>query len=274
MQLNVSFLDTDFDSFQFNATTESTVEEVLCEAAGEYNIISDILQFEFEGNVQQRNKKVFSIGVGPDSVVHVARREELVVQREDLWGKENKDRIDRLFKCNATMTCVLDANSMIREEGIIDRYHCFLPSSIRRVRFCNCENITRIEDYFLSSCTAITSIDLSSFINVTSIGNSFLSMASSLTDVDLSGFSNVTQIGWDFLRGCSSLQSLNITPLGNVRGISTGFLVDCSSLSNLNLESLRSLSRLENVDITDSHLPELRNYFFQKKQTIALGSSD
>ncbi len=91
--------------------------------------------------------------------------------------------------------------------------------------------ITSIGDKAFKDCSALTSINISSF--VTSIGNEAFSGCSALTSINIPN--SVTSIGERTFSGCSALTSINIP--SSVTWIGGKAFKDCSALTSINIPS-------------------------------------
>ena len=80
-----------------------------------------------------------------------------------------------------------------------------IPESLRHLSIVG-DHVTDIGHMFLSGCTKLTTLDLSSLRNVTTIGINFLSNCKSLTTVNMN-FKNVTTIDIKFMDRCRSLDA-------------------------------------------------------------------
>ena len=115
----------------------------------------------------------------------------------------------------------------------------------------NTSNVTDMSQMF-TSCSSLTSLYLSSFntSNVTDMSNMFYS-CSSLTSLDLSSFntSNVTDMSWMFCN-CSSLTALNLSSFNtsNVTDMNLMFQL-CYSLTSLNLNNFNTFNVTDMSDM-------------------------
>ena len=83
-------------------------------------------------------------------------------------------------------------------------------------------------DFFMCSCTALTTID-----NVLSIGSGFLSYCSALLAIDLCPLHNVPSLESYFMSGCLALTSIDLTPLCSVTTIEGSFMRNCVALTHV-----------------------------------------
>ena len=150
----------------------------------------------------------------------------------------------------------LDLDEIFDENGdyLIDSYNNNVHVK-NVILFRSKSNHIKIGHYFLSNCSNLTTIDLTSFSNVTSIGNHFLSRCPSLTAINLTLFSNITRIGNRFLSNCASLTRIDFTPLPNVTSIGDCFLFNCAGLTTINLTPLLNVTSIGNWFL--SHCPSL-----------------
>jgi hypothetical protein len=102
-----------------------------------------------------------------------------------------------------------------------------------------------IPSNFLAGCTALRQVNLRSLRAVTAIEGYFLWGCTSLLSVDLSRLTKVEKIGAYFLSGCSSLGSLDFSALACLVRIGCGFLSGCSHLKTVNLSGLPPLTEVE-----------------------------
>eukprot|EP01064_Diplonema_japonicum_P038536 TRINITY_DN9377_c0_g1_i1.p1 TRINITY_DN9377_c0_g1~~TRINITY_DN9377_c0_g1_i1.p1 ORF type:complete len:298 (+),score=36.01 TRINITY_DN9377_c0_g1_i1:195-1088(+) len=101
-------------------------------------------------------------------------------------------------------------------------------------------NLRHVEEAFLHSCTSLTALECN-FSCVESIGDFFLSTCTSLARLDLTSFHNVTCIGHGFMAYCLSLETLDVTPLGRVETIKSSFLDSCVELKALDITPMVGL---------------------------------
>jgi hypothetical protein len=113
---------------------------------------------------------------------------------------------------------------------------------LKAVYFGTLSGVTSIGSYFLSDCTALTTVDLTQFGSVTTIGSDFLSDCTALTTVDLTQFGSVASIGNNFLFRCSSLASITLP--SSLKTIGSKFLSNCTSLTSINLSGLTNLTSI------------------------------
>ena len=123
-------------------------------------------------------------------------------------------------------------------------------SNIVSIDFNDCVNTANVTDmsYMFTACSALTSLDLSSFNteNVTNMGGMFWN-CSALTSLDLSSFNtaNVTDMTYIF-GGCSALTSLDLSRFNTENVTNMGdMFYDCSALTSLDL------SRFNTEKVTD-----------------------
>ena len=107
------------------------------------------------------------------------------------------------------------------------------------------ENVTTIENHFLSFFCGLEILDLSSLSKVTSIGKNFLSDCIDLTELNLSGLSKVTNIEGGFLSDSTDLTTLDLSPLSNLTSIGKNFLSGCSALTTLDLSPLSKVTTIK-----------------------------
>ena len=119
-------------------------------------------------------------------------------------------------------------------------------SNIVSIDFNDCVNTANVTDmsYMFTACSALTSLDLSSFNteNVTNMGSMFWN-CSALTSLDLSSFNtaNVTDMTYIF-DGCSQLTSLKLSSNFNTANVTNmcNMFHDCSALTSLDLSSFNT----------------------------------
>ena len=95
-----------------------------------------------------------------------------------------------------------------------------------------------------SSCSSLTSVDLSALTTVGSYGlYSCFSYCTSLTSVDLSALTNVDASGMNYcFFGCGSLTSVDLSALTTVGGSGLGAcFFNCTSLANISFPSLTNV---------------------------------
>ena len=98
------------------------------------------------------------------------------------------------------------------------------------------EGVTHIGDYFLYSCTSLTSVSLPA--GLTSIGDGFLEICNDITSLDLP--EGLTSVGNGFLNNCSELTSITL-PAG-LESVGDEFLYWCENLDSITLpEGLTSV---------------------------------
>ena len=131
--------------------------------------------------------------------------------------------------------------------------------SIKKLKGLDTSNVTYIQSMF-DSCSALTSLDLSSFdtSKVTDMRYMFYS-CSSLTSLDLSNFntSNVTNMNYMF-SNCSSLTSLDLSSFDTSKVIDmTGMFYNCSSLKDVYITVEATLNKLTNnlTSQADNYVP-------------------
>ena len=112
-------------------------------------------------------------------------------------------------------------------------------TEIRGLNLVNTSNVTNM-DHMFSSCSSLTSLDLSNFdtLNVTSMSYMFHD-CSKLTSLDVSNFDtlNVTSMSYMF-HDCSSLTSLDLSNFDTLNVTSMSYMFkSCSKLTSLNLSS-------------------------------------
>ena len=99
-------------------------------------------------------------------------------------------------------------------------------------------------DNCFSSCTSLTSVDLSGLASVGTYGmDNCFSSCTSLTSVDLSGLASVGAYGMDnCFSSCTSLTTVNLSGLASVGtyGMDSCF-IGCSSLTSVSFPSLTSV---------------------------------
>jgi len=120
-------------------------------------------------------------------------------------------------------------------------YCCTALTSLDLSSF-NTENVTNMMEIF-SFCDALTSLDLSSFNteNVTNMGGMFYS-CDALTSLDLSSFNteNVTSMGAMFSY-CDALTSLDLSSFNTENVTSMGYMFSyCTALTSLDLSSFNT----------------------------------
>ena len=127
------------------------------------------------------------------------------------------------------------------------------------------EGVTSVGNYFLSSCTGLTSVNLPD--GVTSVGSNFLSNCTGLTSIDLPD--GLTSVGGYFLNNCTGLTSIDL-PDG-VTSVGSYFLRGCIGLTSITLpEGLSSVGDvflyscigLTSIDLPDG-LTSVGSYFLR-----------
>ena len=108
------------------------------------------------------------------------------------------------------------------------------------------ERIAKISDSFLSGCTNLVSIDLTSLRGIDAIPGGFLSNCHALKEIDLTPLLNVSKVGYDFLRDCTCLSTVNLNPLRKIESIPSSFLSGCSSLKEVDISLLINVKRFAN----------------------------
>jgi hypothetical protein len=121
-------------------------------------------------------------------------------------------------------------------------------------------NITTIARNFLAESRFLRAVDFSgiTFECCSEISDQFLSNCSNLEVVDISSFSNVEKIGCNFLGNCENLRELNLGVFGSgkIRIIQAGFCAGCTSLTSVDVSPLAKNVR---------HLP---NSFFARCRSL------
>lgn len=125
-------------------------------------------------------------------------------------------------------TIYVNVNNLLKREKWETFPKKFLANGkFKKIKFVNDSNLTSIGNYFLSSCSDLTSVILPN--NITSIGNCFLSGYSRLKSVTFPD--SVTSIGGFCLSGCSILTSVTLP--NSVTSIGENFLSNCYSLTSV-----------------------------------------
>ncbi len=79
-----------------------------------------------------------------------------------------------------------------------------LPPTLRKISISNVrQDVTSIDDFFLSGFNNLTALDLWSLSKVNKVGNYFLSYCTDLPKLDLSPLANVNEAGCEFLFKCN-----------------------------------------------------------------------
>ena len=117
-----------------------------------------------------------------------------------------------------------------------------VPKSVRHLIILG-NRINKIGNGFLSGCSGLQTIDLTSLLNVRSIGNTFLYGCAALQTIDLTSFSNIREIGDHFLAS-SGLKGVALTPFSNVAAIGNYFLAYCGRLQTIDLTTLSTVTSI------------------------------
>eukprot|EP01064_Diplonema_japonicum_P024114 TRINITY_DN345_c1_g1_i1.p1 TRINITY_DN345_c1_g1~~TRINITY_DN345_c1_g1_i1.p1 ORF type:complete len:346 (+),score=80.79 TRINITY_DN345_c1_g1_i1:71-1039(+) len=161
----------------------------------------------------------------------------MCVAVQELSGR----REDITLRLQEDPETVLEINVSARTRLFLEKLH--IPDNLRNLKITDPEqNVTVIEDKFLSWCKDLVTLDMTDLRNIGSIGYCFLYKCTSLRTVDLSLCGNVRRIDNHFLANCDALESVDLSPLGNVTSIGDGFLLCCKSLKELDLSPLSNVT--------------------------------
>jgi surface protein len=132
------------------------------------------------------------------------------------------------FKNLKNDTIELDLSKIFNENGYINYNDEIKYKENKHVKkiilFCSSNLPIKIDNWFLSNCPKLTSLDISGFKNVTSIGDYFLTWCKNITSLDTSEFYNITSIGNFFLTFCKSITLFNTVEFKNITSIGYFFL--------------------------------------------------
>ena len=139
----------------------------------------------------------------------------------------------------------IDFNDCVNTANVTDMSYMFTACSALTsldLSSFNTENVTNMGGMFWK-CSALTSLDLSSFntAKVTDMGDMFYD-CSALTSLDLSRFNTekVTDMG-DMFYGCSALTSLDLSSFNTANVTSMGYMFyNCSALTSLDLSNFNT----------------------------------
>eukprot|EP01060_Flectonema_neradi_P033885 TRINITY_DN579_c0_g1_i26.p1 TRINITY_DN579_c0_g1~~TRINITY_DN579_c0_g1_i26.p1 ORF type:complete len:259 (+),score=39.02 TRINITY_DN579_c0_g1_i26:641-1417(+) len=225
MQLTMTFPDSGFPAFTFNATENSLVKDAAEAAAEEWGTDAGFLELSFAGEVLlSKNRLVGQCGVVPDSTLEVT----LVrcIGRKLLMHALEKGRKTLLWLIQRTgdQTLRLDTPTFVDENGLLSFDAKWIPSEEEGgSSICFAEpvpSVTAVAPNFLRNSKILASVDLMGLQHVTRLGDSFLTGCDSLTAIDFSTLRSIRNIGHRFLRGCSSLKTISgMSSLSNVTSI-------------------------------------------------------
>ena len=252
MQVSVTCPDLGFAGVSVTAGVDSLVSEVLTMAAGEWDVDPDEVELSFAGDVLCESERITDCGVGADGELEMREKQFRLFGKCWFVDDAKLEKLLDWLKNHNEEYLYLDIPAFT-EDGCISVKGGLLPSDAERISFRNSNSnstaisqVTDIGNYFLSSCSQITSLDLSGLSSVTTIGNDFLYFCSQITSLDLSSFSSVTTIGNVFLYSCSKITSLDLSGLSSVTTIGNEFLYSCSKITSLDLSSLSSVTTIGN----------------------------
>ena len=250
MQVFVTCPDLGLPAVSVTVGADSVVSDVLTTAADEWDVDADEVELSFAGDALCENERLVDYGVGANSELEM--REKLVRIFCKNWFVDDRKREKLLLWMKDRITKVLYLDTpTFSEDGCLTIDKGLLPSDAKRISFrhSNSNNtvisqVTSIGILFLSECSQITSLDLSSLSSVTSVGNFFVFCCSGITAIDLSGLSSVSSIGSYFLSFCSGITSLDFSGLSSVTRIGEYFLSHCSGITALDLSGLSSVTTI------------------------------
>ena len=126
------------------------------------------------------------------------------------------------------------------------RIDFFLSSctSLTSVDLSGMPQLTTIGDSFLSGCTSVVCVDLSGMLQLTTIGDFLLLWCTSVTSVDFSGMTQLTTIGDSFLSGCTSVVCVDFSGMPQLTTIGDFFLSACTSLGNVDFSRMPQLTSI------------------------------
>eukprot|EP01060_Flectonema_neradi_P005851 TRINITY_DN1391_c0_g2_i1.p1 TRINITY_DN1391_c0_g2~~TRINITY_DN1391_c0_g2_i1.p1 ORF type:complete len:539 (+),score=46.82 TRINITY_DN1391_c0_g2_i1:107-1618(+) len=249
MQLAVTFSDSGFPDFMFEASERSLVGDVARAAIEEWNIINCLIDISFEGNILPWEKKLFSVGVNPHSLLVVSSSGRLFGKTSFTDAATLQSAIE-LYKDRQVLH--LDVTTFVRV-GVLHVNSGMLfppsPSIFQNVIFhvpggtmAKNKPLSVAKDFFKGSM--LTTITLGGFEGVTSIGEQFLFRCEQLTKVDIKSASILTIIGKGFLWRCKALSELYLPPCSTVRIVQRDFLRACTSLTTVDLSSLSNVTEI------------------------------
>ena len=250
MQVFVTCPDWGLPAVTVMAGADSVVNDVLTAAAGEWDVDPEEVELSFAGDTLCETDRLADHGVVANSELEMAKKQFRIFDKSWFVDDAKREKLLLWIRDHITEYLCLDTPAFT-EDGCLTVDGKLLPSDAKQIAFLNSNSnntnislVTTIGDRFLSRCSQITTIDLSSFSSVTTIGHYFLSDCSQITILDLSSLSSVTTIGNNFLSDCSQITSLDLSSLSSVTTIGHYFLYPCEQITSLDLSGLSSVTSI------------------------------
>ena len=216
MQVFVTCPDWGLPAVTVTAAADSVVNDVLTAAAGEWDVDPDEVELSFAGDTLCETDRLADHGVVADSELEMWKKQFRIFGKSWFVDDAKREKLLLWMRDHIAEYLCLDT-ATFTEDGCLTVDGDLLPSDAEQVAFRNSNSnstamssVNTIGDGFLSSCSQITSLDLSCLCSVTTIGHRFLYFCSEITSVNLSGLSSVTTIGDKFLYYCSRIEVIII----------------------------------------------------------------
>ena len=114
---------------------------------------------------------------------------------------------------------------------------------LRRVDFGDVlGKVCSVSSGFLSECTSLKAVDLSSMKHIREVGANFLNRCVQLQEINLSPLRRITTIRSYFMNSCKALRSIDLSPLASVTRIENAFLYGCFNLKAIDLSPLSGVT--------------------------------
>ena len=241
MELNIEGFDG--NTYVVDVDVDDTAKDLRRKVATAVGFAEDSFDMRFGGNGEGEDINITALSAGDTVRLTQTMKQEAIAALRSLgetdltwWPMRVRDpRVAQLL-LQAEVVTVIPSRFLAK-------------ANIRILDLSAPLAITAIDDYFLSECSSLESINLSGLHNVTTIGRDFLSGCTSLRTFDFAGLGSVTSVGEYFLAGCATLTSIDCAGMGSVTSLDAGFLSNCTSLTSPSLTSIDFAGLSQALDI-------------------------
>ena len=231
---------SDGEKYTVDVGVDDTIADIRQKVASAAELCEDSFDMSFGGKVLADGDDTTQLSAG-DTVVLTktkSQKDDAIAALRDL-GETNLTT-DR-FK---DLTDPMLIHLFLQAEVVTEIHSGFLSrGTFEELDLSGVRAVTQIDDYFLYSCTSLTTLDVSGWNAVTHIGDYFL-QCPSLRTVDLSGWNNVTHIEDCFLSFCRDLRTVDLSGWSSVRQIGARFFYNCTSLTTLDLSGWKNVMQV------------------------------